>query len=126
MLMAQMAVSLGGWACENMIFGETGSAVSSDLRRATSIARRMVCELGMSDLGPTVYSDFDDDGRPRPLSPEAARAVDAEVRRLLDGAHHQALAVLEGEREALDRIVEALLDKETLTSAEIEDLATRG
>ena len=126
MLMAQMAVSLGGWACENMIFGETGSAVSSDLRRATGVARRMVCELGMSDLGPTVYSDFDDDGRPRPPSPEAARAVDAEVRRLLDDAHRQALAVLEGERDALDRIVEALLDKETLTSAEIEDLATRG
>ncbi|HUP68188.1 MAG TPA: ATP-dependent zinc metalloprotease FtsH [Acidimicrobiales bacterium] len=123
MLIAQMAVSLGGWACEKLVFGETGSGASSDLHRATDIARKMVCEFGMSDLGPMVFTDFDSNGRPRPPSPEAGKAIDAEIRRLSEEAHEQAVAVLSGERAALDRIVEALLDRETLTAEELEELA---
>jgi cell division protease FtsH len=122
MLIAQMAVSLGGWVCEKLVFGETGSGASSDLHRATDIARKMVCEFGMSDLGPVVFTDFDAEGRPRPPSPEAGRVVDAEIRRLSEEAHQQALAVLTSERAGLDRIVEALLEKETLTADQLEDL----
>ena len=126
MLIAQMAVSLGGWACEKLVFGETGSGASSDLHRATDIARKMVCEFGMSDLGPMVFTEFDSYGRPRPPSSEAGKAIDDEIRRLSEEAHQQALAVLSAERAGLDRIVVALLEQETLTAEELEELAGPG
>ena len=126
MLMSNMAVSLAGWASEKLVIGETGTGVSHDLRQATETARRMVCEFGMSQLGPIVFTDFDPDGRPRATSATAGDAIDAEIKRLCQEAHRRALEILTDERASLDRIVVALLEHEALSAADLDRLAGPG
>jgi len=123
-LIARMAASLGGWAAEKLVFGETGSGVTSDLQHANGLARRMVCELGMSEeFGPmTPTEGFGFDGRPAPLTDEATRAV----RRLVEEAAEKARAALLAQRDLMDRVVHALLERETLSRADIEALASNG
>ncbi|MGI8759259.1 MAG: AAA family ATPase [Acidimicrobiales bacterium] len=124
MLIARMAVSLGGWAAEKLVYGENASGVSGDLRHMNEIARRMVCDYGMSDeVGP--IGSFDSvglDGRPGPPTDEEVRAI----RRLGEEAGKLASAVLEPNRAALDRLVEGLLERETLTAAEVQELVSGG
>ncbi|HSH58199.1 MAG TPA: ATP-dependent zinc metalloprotease FtsH [Acidimicrobiales bacterium] len=124
MLLNQMAAGLGGRAAEDLVFGEPGSGAANDLRWAGGIARRMVCELGMSTVvGLVPYGDgLDPDTGPRSYSEQTTRAIDAEVRSLMDEAYGRARAVLEGARAALDRVAHALLDKESLSLAELEQL----
>jgi len=124
-LIEQMAGLLGGRAAEELVFGEPGSGAADDLARVTDVARRMVCELGMSEaLGPLAYNDgFGLDGRGRGYSEEAARTIDAEIRRLVDEAHRLARSVLASSRSALDDAASALLQRETLTAAELDELA---
>ncbi|MGH9223852.1 MAG: AAA family ATPase [Acidimicrobiales bacterium] len=107
-LIERMAVALGGRVAEVLLLGEPASASGDDLRRVGELARHMVAELGMSDdVGPVGGSDAQ---------------VDEEVRRLAMQAQNIASEVLGQHRLALDRIAEALLDRETLTAAELESL----
>lgn len=124
-LIDHMAVGLAGRVAEDLVFGEPASGAASDLKQVDDIARQMVCEWGMSKtLGPRVYPDGSAaDGRHRLHSEEAARAVDAEVGRLVDEASQRARAVLIQQRATLDRVVHALLEQETLTGRELEELA---
>ncbi|MGI8727927.1 MAG: AAA family ATPase [Solirubrobacterales bacterium] len=118
LLIDRMAVGLGGLVAEEVVFGEPTTGSASDLDMASSIARRMVCELGMSTtVGRVTY--------PRQAATEAAgQAIDAEVRRLVDTeAYGRAHAILTGSRAALDRIALALLERETLTGDQLSALA---
>ena len=103
----------------------------NDLERATETARQMVTRFGMSKLGPVTFgrpaeSRFLDTpfqgGDDRNYSEETARVIDAEVQRLMAEAHERALSILEERHDTLDRIANALLDREALDRAELEAL----
>jgi cell division protease FtsH len=121
LLIERMAMLLGGRVAEELVFGEPGDGAADDLTRVGRIARRMVGALGMSDaVGPINWADeTPEDGRP-PYSEETGRLIDSEARRLVDEAETLARSVLTGWRDGLDRVAEALLEKETLTLEEVE------
>jgi ATP-dependent metalloprotease FtsH len=126
MLINQMAMGVAGRVAEEMVFGEPGSGAGSDLRKVTASARRMVCEMGMSEaLGGVSYSENGNIdprlGGPR-YSEEEVQMIGAEVRRLVREAHDRALEVLRGSRETLDRIAEALLEREVLSAQELKEI----
>ena len=116
-LLDDLAVALGGRAAEDLVLGDPLSGVADDLRRVGDIARRMVCELGMSDaVGLVPHADGG-------LSNDAARVIETEVRRLVDDAYGRARRVLLAWRAALDAVASALLEHETLSAADLERLA---
>jgi cell division protease FtsH len=124
MMMANMAVLLGGRAAEEIVFGELGAGAGSDLERVSDMAQRMVRELGMSKaVGPLAFGDQErPDGRRRSYSDDATRIIDAEVRRLVTEAEERARAVLTQWRPALDRVAEELLDNETLSVDQVREI----
>jgi cell division protease FtsH len=121
-LIERMATLLGGRTAEQLVFGELSDSAGSDLRAVTDLAHRMVGELGMSDaIGALSYdSGF---ARGRQPSDDTARLIDAEVRRLVEEAGSMATAILRGSRAALDRVADALLERESLSLQEVEELA---
>ena len=119
MLMDRMAALLGGWSAETLVFGEAGSGSSGDLERVGAIARQMVRDYGMSEeLGPLAYPDGGS-GR----SERESQIIYSEVRRLVDESRQRAHEVLTGSRAALERLADALLEHETLSSDEIDLVA---
>ncbi|HYK07872.1 MAG TPA: ATP-dependent zinc metalloprotease FtsH [Candidatus Eisenbacteria bacterium] len=118
-LLEQIAMMLGGRAAEQVVFGEITTGASNDIEKATQVARQMVLELGMSDLGPVnlapdkrfMYEGYD-------VSPGMKAQVDAEVKRILDEGYRVAMKVLKDLRKDLDKLVEALLKKENMESEE--------
>ncbi len=123
LLVERMATLLGGRTAEELVFGEPGSNASSDLSRVGAIARSMVAQLGMSDtVGAINYVDEVDSNGLRSYSEETARLIDAEARRLVEEAGAMAHRVLAGSRDALERVAEALLERETLTLDEVEEV----
>jgi len=130
-LINQMAVGFGGRTAEELVVGEPGSGAADDLAKVSSLARKMVCELGMSDaLGGVTYNGHRASDGHAPAGPgysdEEARLIGAEVRRLIDEAHDRSRRVLTESRAALDRIADALLERETLSSDELKALAAGG
>jgi ATP-dependent metalloprotease FtsH len=123
-LIDEMAGLLGARAAEQMVLGQLGDGAANDLRIATDIARRMVCDLGMSEkLGPLSTGDPHDGREPKPLlSEETAGIIDAEIRAVIDEADRRAADALRSHRDILDRVVEALLEKETLGSRELSEI----
>ncbi len=128
-LINQMAVGFGGRTAEEIVIGEPGSGAADDLAKVSSLARRMVCELGMSDaLGGVTYNgqvSTDSQSIGLGYSEDEARLIGEEVRRLIDEAHDRSRRVLLDSRPALDRIAEALLERETITADELEGLVGR-
>ncbi len=122
---------LGGRAAEEVVLGVISTGAENDMVQATHIARNMVGRWGMSPaVGPvSVLDDQESDlfGRPR-ASEDTMRLVDSEVRRILDQAYVEAVELLTKNRDKLDALAAALLDKETLEEAEAYDVAgiTRG
>ena len=133
-MLDMMAMMLGGRSAEEIQFGEITSGAQNDIERVTSLARRMVTEWGMSErLGPLTFGARQDEvflgrdiARQRNYSEEVAALIDEEVRRFVTEAHERALQILRDRREALDKIAEALLDKETLEGEELETLLPLG
>jgi cell division protease FtsH len=133
-LISSLAMLYGGRAAEEMIFGaeKITTGAGNDIERATAMARRMVTQFGMSDrIGPIAIGDSEHEvflgrelGQRRAVSENVAQQVDAEVKRLLDEAYHAAMNALENNRDLLDRIAEALLERETLDREEIDTLAS--
>ena len=128
-LKAQLVYGLGGLAAEEVVEGEFGTGVGNDLTRVTSLARRMVCEMGMSErLGPRTFGDSphnvflgrDLGNQDKQYSEEMARIIDEEVKLLVDEAHETALKIMRDHREALDAVTNALMERESLTGAEFE------
>ncbi len=124
-LIDQMAELLAARVAERAVLSEIGNTSGEDLRVATELARRMVCEFGMSEkLGPLSTTGAPGNGADlrNQLSDETARLIDEEVRALMAEAEARAAEVLHSNRDILDRVVEALLDKETLGSDELAEI----
>jgi cell division protease FtsH len=125
-----MAMTLGGRAAEEIVFGEVTTGASNDLEKVTQTAKQMVMRFGMSEkLGPRVFGH--DHGLPflgREFSSEPdysddiAREIDEEVRRIVEGAHQSARDVLEEHRKELDHVSEILLRRETIEREEFIQL----
>jgi cell division protease FtsH len=116
---AKIAVALGGRAAEEVVFGEISTGAESDLEQLTGIARQMVGRWGMSSsIGPVTVIPRDGSGSFFPgaseVSSDTQRLVDEEVRRIVDEAHEQVVALLEQNRDKLDSLAAALLEHETL------------
>ncbi|MDP2709348.1 MAG: ATP-dependent zinc metalloprotease FtsH [bacterium] len=126
----ELAVLLAGYVVEREIFGEVTTGATSDLRRATNLARKLITDFGMSeDLGPRTYGEKDEMiflGREiheqRDYSEKVAEQIDHEISNFIDRAVHQAQGLIKSKREFVDKIVEALLAKETLEKEEFEKI----
>jgi cell division protease FtsH len=126
-LVDQLAMLLGGRTAEELIYADPTSGSANDIEKATQIARRMVMEYGMSDqLGPMQYGKANgevflgrDYGRQQDYSDEVAAFIDEEVRKMINTAHEEARAILSHHRDAKDRMVEELLDHETVDRDEV-------
>ena len=124
----QLAYMLGGRAAEEMVFHDPTTGASNDIEKATSVARKMVMQFGMTErLGAIKYGAESgevfmgrDMGHGREYSEEVASAIDEEVRAFIDVAHHEAYEILAENRDVLDVLVVELLEKETLNREEIE------
>ena len=127
-MLDQLAYMLGGRAAEELIFHDPTTGASNDIEKATSVARRMVMQFGMTQrLGAVRYGQDTgevfmgrDVGHSRDYSEEVAAAIDEEVRVFIDVAHHEAFEILQENRDVLDALVVELLEKETLNREEIE------
>jgi cell division protease FtsH len=116
---AKIKVALGGRAAEEVIYGETSTGAESDIQQLTEIARQMVGRWGMSPaIGPVAVIPRDGSGPLLPgaaeVSPATQKLLDDEVRRIVDEAHDEILALLQENRDKLDSLATALLEHETL------------
>ncbi|QQL46174.1 ATP-dependent zinc metalloprotease FtsH [Sulfuriroseicoccus oceanibius] len=133
-LVDQICVAMGGRVAEEIVFGDVTIGASGDIRQATGIARRMVCEWGMSDkLGMVEYgSDSEpvfvarDMGRGSSYSAATAKIIDDEVKLLIDTAYQRATDILTAKRAELDAIAKALLEYETLDAKHIRQIMETG
>jgi len=127
-LIQQLAAMMGGRAAEEIVFNEMTSGASNDIENSTKLARAMVVEFGMSRLGPINYStDLSATEARAPweasdISPAMKEKVDKEVVDILMDAHKHAVALLKKNRKALDKVADALLEKETLDREEFEEI----
>ena len=127
---AKIAMALGGRAAELIVFGNLTSGAQGDIKMVTSMARQMVCELGMSDkLGPVNYAQGDGEvflGRDfathKDISESTAEIIDKEVRTIIDTGMETAMKVLREHDELLHRMSELLIERETLDAEEIETI----
>jgi cell division protease FtsH len=119
-----LTVRLGGRAAEILVLGEPSTGASNDLASATDLATRMVREWGFSsEVGPIGYGpegpSRDNPFAGRPYAEETQRAIDQEVATLLRDAENRASKLLKDNRGTLDRVIELLLDRETIDGAEL-------
>nr|MCU0536438.1 ATP-dependent zinc metalloprotease FtsH4 [Hydrococcus sp. Prado102] len=130
----QVATLLGGRAAEEVVFGSITTGAANDLQRATDLAERMVTTYGMSKiLGPLAYekgqqNNFIGDGMMNPrrmVSDETAKAIDNEVKEIVEGGHQQALAILRQNRELLETIAQKILETEVIEGEELQNLLTQ-
>ncbi|UXM91886.1 ATP-dependent zinc metalloprotease FtsH [Paenarthrobacter sp. JL.01a] len=129
-LLDQMAYAMGGRVAEEIVFHDPSTGASNDIEKATSTARKMVTQYGMSErvgavkLGQGGGEPFlgRDAAQERNFSDQIAYVVDEEVRRLIDQAHDEAYAILTENRDILDRLALELLERETLNQAEIAEI----
>src|SRR5574337_1227321 len=129
-LLAEVSVGMGGRVAEDLIFGEITTGASNDFEQATNMVRRMVTNFGMSDkLGPVTLGrqggpvflgrDMIDS---RNYSEEIAYQIDQEVRRIIDECYQVARQTIETNREKLQRVAKALIERETLYAEELDDV----
>jgi cell division protease FtsH len=125
-----LAMMLGGRVAEELWFLDPTTGASNDIERATQVARRMVCEYGMSDkLGPVVLGTKQENvflgrdfGHEKDYSDQIAYEIDQEVRRLIDEAHEEAREILTTYRDVADRMVDSLMEKETIGKEELAEV----
>ncbi|MFL2452078.1 MAG: ATP-dependent zinc metalloprotease FtsH [Verrucomicrobiales bacterium] len=133
-MLDHLVVAMGGRVAEEIVFGDVTNGAGGDIKMATDIARKMVCQWGMSeDLGMVEYGDHQehtflarDMSTTRSYSEDTAQKIDNEVKRLIDTAYNKAREMLLSHREQLDLIAHALLEYETLDASHIKDLMDDG
>ena len=129
-MLDELKVLLGGRVAEALVLKEISSGASNDLQRATSLARQMICEYGMStELGPVTFGHRQDQvflgrdiARDKNYSEEIAAKIDKEIRKFLDEAYQKTEELLQNNIDKLHLIAQALIEKETLEGSEIEQL----
>ena len=129
-MLNQLAYMLGGRAAEELIFHDPTTGASNDIEKATAVARAMVTQYGMTErLGAIRYGQEQNEvflgrdmGHIRDYSEEVAAAIDEEVRAFIETAHQEAYDLLVANRDVLDAMVLALLERETLDKGEIEEI----
>lgn len=129
-LLQQITAMLGGRAAEEIVFNEMTSGASNDIEIGTRLARAMVVDFGMSDLGPInlgpqyEMGDFGQSNfyEPTHVSPNMQEKVDNAIKSIMDNCYSEALAIVKKERKALDKVSAALLKKETLDKDEFEKI----
>jgi cell division protease FtsH len=127
-LEAVITYALGGRAAERIVFNQITTGAGNDIERATDIARKMVCEWGMSEkLGPLRYGQAEqevfigrDFGHQKTFSDTTARIIDEEIRRIVETGSVRAESILRDKSETLERMANALLERETLDAGEID------
>jgi len=125
-----IAFAFGGRAAEELVFKDFTTGASNDIERATSMARKMVCEWGMSPLGPLAYEKGDNPPfmgmgfgqKSKDYSEAKAQEIDAEISKIINHGYSVALKILTDQRDALERLTQALLEFETIDAAEVEML----
>jgi cell division protease FtsH len=125
-LETRLATAYGGRVAEEIFLKQMSTGAGSDIEHATDLARRMVCEYGMSRLGPLTFGKKEEQiflGREiaqhRDFSEETARQIDLEVRRLIDEAYQSAHTIVEANQDPMHRIAAALLERETIDAEEV-------
>ena len=126
-LTTRLAIMMGGRLAEELFLSTMTTGAGNDIEQASELARKMVCEFGMSDLGPLTFGKKEEQiflGREinqhRDYSEETAIRIDSEVKRFIDTAYKAAHDILDQNREVLTRIANALLEREVLDAAEIK------
>ncbi|HEV2248049.1 MAG TPA: cell division protein FtsH, partial [Terriglobia bacterium] len=126
-LEAQLAIMMGGRVAEELFLNHITTGAGNDIEQATSIARRMVCEFGMSDLGPLAFGKNQQEiflGRDlatqRDFSEDTAIKIDQEVKKFVTTGYQRAKDILNNHRDILIRIAVALLDREILDAGEVK------
>jgi cell division protease FtsH len=126
-LEAQLGVLMGGRAAEEIFLGHITTGAGNDIERATEIARQMVCDWGMSEMGPLAFGKKEEAiflGREiaqhRDYSEATAIRIDEEVRKIVTASYQHARTILETNRDAVDRVAQALLEREVLDAAEVK------
>ena len=133
-LIDRIKVALGGRVAEEVVLGEISTGASSDIQQATKIIRSMIMQYGMSEaVGPIAYGEENhqvflgrDFNRERNYSEEVAGEIDREVRRHIEEAYEACRVIITENRDKLDLIAQALLERETLNAVELEELMTKG
>ena len=127
-----LAIRMGGRAAELLVFGEASTGAANDLAGATDLATRMVREFGMSQaLGPVGFSSGSpmylgtEEVRSRPYAEATQRVIDEEVAKLLREAEDRAMGLLRAHRDALDRLIELLLERETIDGTDVDVILGR-
>jgi cell division protease FtsH len=128
--MNQLAFILGGRAAEKIVLNELTTGAADDIDKATQVARKMVCEWGMSEnLGPLTFGKMDEEvflgreiARHKDYSESTAKLIDNEIRRIVEEAHTKAEDIISTHLDKLHKIADALLEKEILDGSEIQEI----
>jgi len=128
-LEAQLSVLMAGRVAENLLLNKMTTGAASDFEKSTEIARKMVCQWGMSELGPLTFGERDDLiflGRDlavnKNFSERTSERIDEEVKKIINRCFQRSRDLLEAKRDKLIRISELLLEKEVLSSEEIQEV----
>jgi len=126
-LETQLAILMGGRCAEEIFLGQMTTGAGNDIERATELARKMVCEYGMSRMGPMTYGKKEEQiflgrdlGNQRDFSDQTAKQVDETVREFVDNAYKAAHEILDTNQAAMHRMAAALLERETLDANELK------
>ena len=132
-LLDQIAMAMGGRIAEELVTGDFSSGAYGDIKQATKIARAMVCDYGMSELGPIAMGENQDTvflgrdiTRSQHISEDTARRVDAEVSRMISEQYNRAKEIITAHRAALDMIGAALIEHETIEGKHVKEILEFG
>lgn len=126
-LLARIAMTLGGRAAEQLIYKDSYTGASDDLKKVSELSRKIVTQFGMSDeLGPLVYGQSNehvfmgrDFGSDRNYGEDVASSIDKEIKRIVEEQYHYTYTLLEDNRDVMDAVVQELLEKETMEEDEV-------
>ncbi|MEO6568911.1 MAG: ATP-dependent zinc metalloprotease FtsH [Opitutaceae bacterium] len=132
-MLNQIAMGLGGRIAEELVLGDISSGAAGDIKQVTKIARHMVCDWGMSPLGPIAFGDHHDTvflgreiTRNENVSEETARKIDIEIHRIIEEQYQRATQIISSHRAALDKIAAALIEHETLDGKHVLEILEFG
>ncbi|MEN9633339.1 MAG: hypothetical protein RL077_1743 [Verrucomicrobiota bacterium] len=132
-MLGQIAMGLGGRIAEELVLGDISSGAAGDIKQITKIARHMVCDWGMSPLGPVAFGDSHDTvflgrdiTRNENVSESTSRRIDEEIHRIIDEQYKRATQIISERRAALDKMAEALLEHETIDGKHVLEILQFG